>query len=161
MLNLYLLRHGKAANPEDYEKDYDRPLNKKGVLQINQIGYKLQQQGDKIDQLISSSALRTRQTAQTANFYLGINDVSYHDDLYLGSSDIILKKIQSEGKSRAILYSGHNFGISDLAGYFADDLYSMSTGMLIHFQFDLDDWKEITRGSGKVIEAYPPEVYIP
>ena len=59
MLNLYLLRHGKAANPEGYSEDFDRPLNKKGIVQINQIGYKLNNDGHKIDQIISSSAKRT------------------------------------------------------------------------------------------------------
>ena len=161
MLNLYLLRHGKAANPENYDKDYDRPLNRKGIVQINQIGYKLQTQGNQVSQLISSSALRTRQTAQTANFYLGIQDVSYHDELYLASSETILECIQKNAKADSILYSGHNFGISDLASYLSDELYSLSTGMLIHFEFDLDNWSAITKGSGRVIEAYPPNIYLP
>lgn len=161
MLNLYLLRHGKAANPENFETDYDRPLNKKGVLQINQVGFRLQQEGNQIDQLLSSSAVRTRQTAQTANFYLGIKDVGYHDDLYLAGMDIILKKIQEAGKGKAILYSGHNFGISDIATYLADDHYSMSTGMLIHLEFDLTNWTELGRGTGRVVEAFAPNVYMP
>ena len=161
MLNLYLLRHGKAANPEKYDNDYDRPLNKKGIVQINQIGYKLQHQDNKIDQLISSAALRTQQTADIVNAYLGIQDVSLHQDLYLAANDIILKKIQEEGREKTILYCGHNFGISDIASYFADDLYSMSTGMLIHFEFNVDNWTDIGRGTGSVIEAYPPQIYLP
>lgn len=161
MLNLYLLRHGKAANPDKYDKDYDRPLNKKGIVQINQIGYKLQQQENQIDQLISSSAKRTRQTAEIANYYLNIEAVSYHDDLYLASNEIILKKIRSQGKGKSILYAGHNFGISDIASYFADDVYSLSTGMLIHLAFDVHHWNEIGRGSGIVVEAYAPNIYLP
>ena len=161
MLNLYLLRHGKAANPDNYDKDYDRPLNKKGIVQINQIGYKLQHQQNQPEQLISSSAVRTKQTAQIANHYLGIKDVAYHDDLYLTSNEIILKKIQSEGKATSLLYVGHNFGISDIASYLADDVYQMSTGMLIHFAIDVHHWKEIGRGTGTVVEAYAPNIYLP
>ncbi|MBD3636055.1 MAG: histidine phosphatase family protein [Crocinitomicaceae bacterium] len=161
MLNLYLLRHGKAANPEKYDSDYERPLNKKGIVQINQIGYKLQTQGNQIDQLIFSSALRTKETAQIANHYLGINNILYSKELYLARQEDIQNYIRKNAESSSLLYVGHNFGISDFASYLAGEMYALSTGMLIHFQFECDSWDEITQGSGTVIEAFPPNIYLP
>lgn len=161
MLELYLLRHGKATNPEGYKDDFDRPLNKKGIVQINQIGFKLQNEGKKIAQIISSSAKRTEETTAIANHYLGISNVSYSKELYLARHDFILHHLIKNANENSVLYVGHNFGISDLASYLAGDTYSLSTGMLIHFQFELQSWDELSQGTGIVKEAYPPNVYIP
>ena len=161
MLTLCLLRHGKAANPEGYEKDYDRPLSKKGIVQINQVGYFLKQEGHCIDQIISSSALRTKETTQISNHYLGVPKVSFHDDLYLANRETILDVVMNTSEEKNILYVGHNFGISELATYFAGERISMTTGMLITIQFDTDNWKDIIKRNGVLKEYLQPNIFIP
>lgn len=161
MLKLYLLRHGKAANPENYAEDFDRPLNKKGVAQINQVGFKLQYDKIQFDQLISSSAERTKNTTSIANHYLGIQKVDFFRELYLARQDFILHHIIKNASSKSILYVGHNFGISDLATYLSGEHMSLTTGHLVGFEFDLDNWDEIIEGSGRLIENFSPQVNVP
>ncbi|MEX1001515.1 MAG: histidine phosphatase family protein [Crocinitomicaceae bacterium] len=161
MLELYLLRHGKAARPENYAKDFERPLNKKGVAQLNQLGYRLRAEEIKISQLISSSAQRTKETAIIANHFLTIPDVSYEKELYLADHETIRKFICYAAKKPSLLYVGHNFGISDLCSYLSGESISMSTGMLVKLNFDFDDWSLISADTGKVEWIYESDVYIP
>ena len=161
MLNLYLLRHGKAANAKTNQSDYDRPLNKKGIVQINQIGYILGQSSKKIEQIISSSAQRTKETSEITNNYLNLPNISYHDDLYLAQHIDIISKISDLATEKSVLYVGHNFGISDLVSYLVGDIYSMTTGMLIEIEFEFDDWKMISSSSGSLKNIQQPRIYIP
>jgi phosphohistidine phosphatase len=161
MLKLYLLRHGKAANPERYDHDYDRPLNKKGIVQINQIGYKLEHEGHRVSQIISSSAKRTEQTTVIVNHYLACNNVDYHEDLYLAGHGHIFDALQKLSNSSEVLYVGHNFGISDIASYLSGENISMSTGMLVELTFDFDDWQMLSKESASEIMTYAPKILIP
>lgn len=161
MLKLYLLRHGKAANPEGYTADYDRPLNKKGILQINQIGYRLKKGELDIQQIISSSAIRTVETTKIVNHYLNIQQVEYNKELYLAGEVTILDFIVKNASVNTVLYVGHNFGISDITTYLLDDNYELATGQLMEIEFDVDDWNSIIKGSGRIISVYIPDVYQP
>jgi phosphohistidine phosphatase len=147
MLDLYLLRHGKAGKANDGETDYDRQLNKKGVAQIEGVGKHLSEEGQKINQLISSSATRTKETSQIILKHIEIEKSSFHDDLYLASNNAIIKLIHKEAKEKTVIYVGHNFGISDLATELSNQQIAMSTGMIVHLTFDCDDWININKES--------------
>lgn len=161
MIRLFLLRHGKAANPEGYDNDYDRPLNKKGIAQINQVGHKLKNEGVEVGQIISSSAKRTEQTTLIANHFLQVDDVEYYKDLYLAGHDHIFNSIQKRAHAQTVLYVGHNFGISDISSYLTGENISMSTGMLVEIEFDFDDWKMISKASGRLLSTFSADLYIP
>ncbi|UKN03561.1 histidine phosphatase family protein [Paracrocinitomix mangrovi] len=161
MLHLYLLRHGKAANPASYDVDYDRPLNKKGIAQINQIGFRLKQDNLIPHQIISSSAKRTEETTATVNHYLEIGDITFLKELYLAKDEVILHHLVKNAEKKEILYVGHNFGISNIASYFSGETISMSTGMLVHFTFEVDKWEHVGKDSGIVKDIYIPDVFIP
>lgn len=83
MLNLYVIRHGKAVRPEDAVNDFSRELNKKGTAQTNQVGDLLKRADVKIDLIVTSGAKRTAETAEIINFHLNAKAVYYTDDLYL------------------------------------------------------------------------------
>ena len=159
MLKLFLLRHGKAANPEHFDEDCS--LNKKGILQINQIGFKLKSDHQQIDQIISSSAKRTEETTLIVNHYLGVKDVKFYDDLYLAGHDHIFEAIQKLAKEPFVLYVGHNFGISDIVSYLSAENISMSTGMLVELDFDIDSWKMISKNNAHLVSTYEPDVILP
>ena len=158
MLNLYLLRHGKARTEADSGEDFDRKLNKKGTAQANQIGLILRQKEARIDQIISSGAARTTETAEIVNHFIQGPSIEYHDDLYLAGIDGILHCLNHEGKGKNLLYVGHNFGISDIVGYLSGENMSLSTCQLVHIRFALDDWKLVSRETGIVQETIVPDV---
>ncbi|MFT4600876.1 MAG: phosphohistidine phosphatase [Arenicella sp.] len=161
MLKLFLLRHGKACAPKVDQKDYDRPLNKKGLAQINQIGFQLKNNDTKGFELIFSSAKRTSETAVILNHHLHFSSISDDESLYLASEELILKHLMFNAKEASVVFVGHNFGISNLASQLSGKSISMSTGMLIEFEFDIDDWKTLKNAKGRIVHSITPNVFIP
>ncbi|MCG8574565.1 MAG: histidine phosphatase family protein [Flavobacteriales bacterium] len=159
MLNLFLLRHGKASKDAASGIDFDRKLNKKGTAQCNQIGYILAEKELVIDQIISSGAARTVETAEIINHYLKSGPISFHDDLYLAPPQKIVQAISSNGKGKNVLYVGHNFGISDVCDYLSGHAMSLSTSQLVHFSFDFDDWQLVSKDTAAFVETIVPDVH--
>lgn len=158
MLELYLLRHGKATKYTSESTDFERHLNKQGTAQINQIGYRLKNEFPGISQIISSTAQRTTETSEIVNFYLEVPKINFFDELYLANYDTILTSLCKEAKAEKVLYVGHNNGISDLASYLANERILLSTGELIILQFELDNWELLSGGLGIIKNQIKPKI---
>jgi phosphohistidine phosphatase len=65
-MNLYILRHAIAVEPGSpaYEDDSQRPLTSRGSAKMRQIASGLRHMQVKLDLIISSPHVRTRQTAE-------------------------------------------------------------------------------------------------
>lgn len=63
-MNLYLIRHGIAAERGLYAQDCDRPLTDKGRDRTQQVGQRLRALGLRFDHLLTSPFLRAQQTAE-------------------------------------------------------------------------------------------------
>ena len=158
MRKLFVLRHGKASKDFEYADDYIRNLNKKGIAQINQIGYILRESGVKSDEIISSKARRTFETTQIANHYINCSEVSFHEDLYLCSQDEIAKKLCQSSVAGTRLYVGHNNGISYFVNWLCEENLIMNTGMLIEIDIEIDEWAELSEGLGRIVKTTKPDV---
>lgn len=161
MLKLILLRHGKAATAISGQEDYDRPLNRKGVVQINQLGFYLREEVEPPLEILSSSAKRTRETTEIVNHYLQLPDVSYQKELYLASEAEILSAIKNSASKSTMLYVGHNFGISNLAAQLGSSQLSLTTGMMVCFSFNVSSWDDVNIGQGKLEFVMAPNIYLP
>ncbi len=64
MTDLYLIRHGIAAERELYPSDEERPLTKEGDRKTRKVAQKLLDLGLKFDIVLSSPLVRARQTAE-------------------------------------------------------------------------------------------------
>ncbi|MBI3133924.1 MAG: histidine phosphatase family protein [Bacteroidetes bacterium] len=159
MLELLLLRHGKAIKNQSDTDDFSRHLNREGTAQVNQVGFILRSQNRDIGQIISSGATRALETAEIINHFMGVGKVEYDDALYLTDKTTILHKLCTTGKAKVLLYVGHNNGISDLASYLTGLNIEMSTSELITIMFDATDWKMITGHSGKLVNRLVPDIY--
>ncbi|MEO0532274.1 MAG: phosphohistidine phosphatase SixA [Cyanobacteria bacterium P01_A01_bin.123] len=60
---LYLIRHGIAAERGTYDNDCDRPLTAKGDVKTHQIAERLKALGLNFETLLTSPLVRARQTA--------------------------------------------------------------------------------------------------
>lgn len=71
-MNLYLLRHAEAVNPEDCASDQDRPLTPNGIktMKTGALGMKALKM--EVDLVLSSPLVRARQTAEIAAANLGM-----------------------------------------------------------------------------------------
>ena len=63
-MHLYLIRHGIAAEPEEYATDEERPLTKEGDRKTRKIAQRLYELEIQFDLILTSSLLRAQQTAQ-------------------------------------------------------------------------------------------------
>lgn len=160
MLNLYILRHGKAIKTDDSGKDFNRKLNIKGIAQVNQVGYILKSEGVIIDQMIASGAQRTLETAEIMEHYLPVSDRYIDDSLYLTDYDTLLKTIVKKAKKPSLLLVGHNFGLSDFANYLTGDNRVLSTSMLVQINFNFDDWGLVSRDTGTLARIIEPDVHV-
>lgn len=65
MTNLYLIRHGIAANREDYtQDDRQRPLTSEGIKKTTKVAQRLQELGITFDLILTSPLIRAKQTAE-------------------------------------------------------------------------------------------------
>jgi phosphohistidine phosphatase len=64
MRELYLIRHGLAAERGTYSNDDERPLTETGQQRTRQVAKRLRKLGLQFDYLLSSPLLRAQQTAE-------------------------------------------------------------------------------------------------
>lgn len=62
-MELYLIRHGIAAEREAYANDEERPLTNKGRQKTGKVAKQLRQQGVHFDRILTSPLVRARETA--------------------------------------------------------------------------------------------------
>ncbi|MGG7579931.1 SixA phosphatase family protein [Rhizobium sp. Nf11,1] len=105
---IYFLRHAEAAWAEPGQRDFDRPLNEKGYGDAEVIADKAADKGYRPDLLISSTALRCRDTADAVHRAMGVAlDVNYIDALYNATVDTYVEIVDAQDKA-AVMLIGHN-----------------------------------------------------
>ena len=115
---LTLVRHAHAEWPNYSGRDFDRPLTARGEEDALATARELVAAGLQPDLLLSSTARRTRDTAQILARELGLaaGAVRFSDKLYNATANTLEAAMQvAGGRSRHILLVGHNPGISDFA----------------------------------------------
>ena len=114
---LTLVRHANAEQDADV-RDFERPLSKKGLGEANDVARRFQERGLIPDLILTSAAVRTRETAETFAKVLGVPArlLQADDSLYLAEGEQIIGAIRSVGpRVGHLLVIGHNPGISAAA----------------------------------------------
>ena len=153
-MKLFVLRHGKAVNATKDVKDFDKKLSEKGILQAVKIGDFLKEV--EINQIICSSAVRTSETEAIVNEFLKIDDVTYVDELYLASSEVIKNTISNLAIEQNVLYIGHNFGISDFVSEISGQDMNMTTCMLVELDVQVEYWALLSSDTGVLKQITEP-----
>jgi phosphohistidine phosphatase len=151
----FILRHGKAEDSRGNLKDFDRHLSEKGEKQAHKMGQFLADKG--IEQIISSSAQRTKGTTNIVNEYLKVDDVTFVNELYLADLSTIKENISTLAHKDKVLYVGHNFGISDLVSDLSGEYIGLSTCQLAYFEMEVDDWQHLSSETGSLIDIISPK----
>lgn len=156
MLQLFLQRHGKATQYINFNQDFYRNLDETGINQVINMRNIFIQEQIKIEEILSSSANRAKETAEIMNQFTEVETIKLEKDLFLASSEFILDYIKKEASKENILYVGHNFGISDIVGFLTGDHINLSTSMVVQISFDVDKWMDISSETGKIINTFIP-----
>ena len=116
MHHLHLLRHAKAERGEASD-DRARALSKRGRAAARRIGEGLPAAVGRLDLVLCSPALRTRETAALVLAgYRQPPRIVYDETLYLAGRAALLRRLRElDEAAGAVLLIGHNPGLHELA----------------------------------------------
>lgn len=154
---LILLRHAKAAHPQQPMRDYDRPLKSFGYEQAAAIADWLEQNTAKPDVVLVSAAKRTLQTIQPWRDRHPNAQIKELESLYGATTGEILSLADAETDAKLILVVGHNPGIEFCLHYLAEEdgrhHQRMRPGDLAWLQRHQDE-KSWQPGKAEVLNRY-------
>lgn len=101
--------------------------------------------------LISSPSIRTLATADILSEHLEISKPTEDAAIYDAGKQTLLDIVnQFPDRYSFIGLVGHNPGISQLLDYYTGESREVSPGATALITFDLDEWQEISFGTGKL-----------
>ncbi len=141
-MELYLLRHGEAANRNDWQgNDAERPLTDQGKEEIQRESKRIAALGLSLDAIITSPYIRTNQTAEIVAQELGMKDKLVQDDrLEYGFGRKKLRKVLGDyTNAQALLLVGHEPDFSKLIGKLTGGRVFLDKGGLAKITLSDDD----------------------
>jgi phosphohistidine phosphatase len=113
---LILMRHAKSDWHNGADSDFDRPLNKRGRRSAAEVGALLKKGVKPPDLVISSPALRARQTVERVFLQTGwrLDRLRFDESVYLASAARLLDLCEAESQCESLMLVGHNPGLEDL-----------------------------------------------
>lgn len=116
--NIFIIRHAKAADPYQYDTDYERPLNKRGKNDAPMMGKRLLDNNIIPDLIISSTAERAAETATAIAQEVNYKEekILWRKDLYhapMAYIDAVLSEALDKTTAQNIFIVAHNFGVTD------------------------------------------------
>ena len=123
MNKLFLVRHAKSSWNNAQLRDFERPLNKRGIRDAPFMGNLLSKKEIKPDLLISSPAKRAKFTAKYFAKELNYPEekILYKENLYeAGINDLIKIVSEIDNTNRIVILFAHNPGLTDFSNFISD-----------------------------------------
>lgn len=166
---VHLLRHAKSDWDDTGLSDHERPLSRRGLTAAKAMGMFLEAERFHVERVFSSTARRAQDTTHLLGKVLKDAEISFHDTLYMTSTEQILGFIHAVPESvNTIMLVGHNPATQDLALHLIaraargqrpalDDLRDKyPTGALCSIRFDTPRWDKIAPGTGTLMRFLKP-----
>lgn len=158
---LILLRHAKSSWDDSSQRDFDRPLNKRGLRDAPRMGRLLRDAGIKPAVIISSDAKRALTTAKLIATELGhpVDDIRPNHALYLAPPTTLLEALATMAThDNDVLMVAHNPGMTDLANQLSDArIDNLPTCGVVIITQDAEDWHELGNNAGCFEGFYSPK----
>ncbi len=166
MRSLLLLRHAEALAGAISADDHDRPLGPRGHRDAARMAAHLAGQSPCL--VLCSSARRAVETLEPLRAQLPATAVvQVERELYLAGCEQLLERLgRLPDGAAAALVVGHNPGIAELArrlagggepGAVARLASRFSPASLAVFDFDAPRWRDLSWGSGRLLELRTPD----
>lgn len=163
---LYLMRHAKSDWSGSGTSDYDRPINHRGQKNAKRVGVWMAENNFLPEKIVSSPAVRARQTIEIVSEQFGHSQVKIDldEDLYLASLDTLIESVQLyKNDVNSLMLVAHNPGLD----YLVNDLLSrsintisghivMTTANLAIFEYK-DSHFDPEKDKGNLIEFIQPK----
>lgn len=166
MKRLTLLRHAKSSWDDSIPRDFDRPLNQKGLRAARTMGEHCRREGLGWDHVISSPAVRCIETLD--GFWSGYGKTLkpiWERRIYLASCVTLLDVVnEAPAEAESLLLVGHNPGLEDLVLMLVPDEgdtlrdtleAKFPTGSLAVMEFD-GDWADLAARKAKLVKFTRP-----
>ncbi len=161
MKTLYIVRHAKSSWDHPGLEDYQRPLLEKGKKRTKYINDYLIQNNTQIDLIMSSHAVRARETANIIANALNypVNEIVISKNIYHGNTDSLFNLFfDLDNKLSSLMIVGHNPTFTYFANYFLDDsIDNFPTSGIVCIEFDTDNWEEIPNAGKKTKFVISPK----
>lgn len=160
MKTLLLMRHAKSSRDDPALADHERPLNDRGRRDAPMMGARLAGAGLAPDAIVSSDALRARQTAEAAAAACGYRkDIRYLAALYAAEPATYLAALRElPDDTNTVLAVGHNPEIEGLIQLLAGREVTMPTAAIAHLDLPVERWGGLTSStSARLIELLRPK----
>lgn len=143
---LLLMRHAKSDWGDSGLSDHDRPLNRRGMRDAPRMADWLRSTTGIPDLILSSTALRTRQSVQQMTQAWDQDPATeFRESLYLASAESILNTIASQsGDADCVMVVAHNPGISHLVSQLSGQSIEMPTAAIAVIRLTSCSWHQIS-----------------
>lgn len=167
MTRLTLLRHAKSSWDDSVQRDFDRPLNARGLKAAQTIGRHMRAEGLAFDYVIASPAVRVIETLDGVWDGYGAKLRPVWDRrVYLASCVALLDVVrEAPADAQSLLLAGHNPGLEDLvlmlvpdrAGDALRDAVEQKypTAALAEIEFD-GPWSTLAPGTARLTRFVRP-----
>ncbi len=152
MRKIILLRHAKSSWDDYNLRDHDRPLGPRGWRDMPIMAKRLKAKEIYPDRIISSTALRARQTAEIVLNELGLAEslIFFTENLYHASASTILTEIKKQSdRVETLFVVGHNPGFNDFIELLGGAISNLPTSGQYGFKAPIDSWKELGAGNAE------------
>jgi len=167
MKTLYLLRHAKAEPGIAGGSDLDRPLSERGRAACAAIGAYMQAKNIMPSLVMSSPALRTKETLQ---YVMKAANKRFSEKtepkLYLATAEEIMRVVRGQENSlSSVMVVGHNPGMHHAALLYAGAERTehrvalelkYPTGSFTILHFHCEQWQDVVPGTGELVDFVTP-----
>ena len=159
MKTLLLLRHAKSSWKDTSVKDFDRPLNQRGLKAAPAIGRLMRKRKLQPELVLSSPAERARQTTQLVLEAAGLKtEVRYDERIYEASAARLFEIVsQIDEEAGMVMMVGHNPGFEELLETLTGEASSLSTAALACIELDSEKWSKVKAGENRLAWLVKPK----
>lgn len=156
------MRHGKSDWNAEFQQDAERPLAQRGIRAAQTMGEVLAKAEQWPDLILSSTAVRTRQTtayfAETGQLNC---DIQWTDAFYESCPERVLSVIQSIPLPvKTLMIVGHEPTSSRLvSALIGGGTVAFPTAAIARIDFELLNWSEVAFGSGILRWFLQPKLF--
>jgi phosphohistidine phosphatase len=158
---LILVRHAKSSHSFGVSSDFDRPLNDRGFREASEMGKKLFKKNTRIDQFVSSPAIRAKTTAElfVAEYDRKLKEILFVPSLYQADPDTFYEIVSKlDDRYDHVALFSHNPGITDFASSLTSAHIShMPTSSVFAVTAPVDTWKDFSSAEKSFLFFYKPE----
>ncbi len=168
MKTITIFRHGKSGWDAPVSRDFDRPINERGVQGSRLMGAHMKSLGMEFDAVYCSPAVRCVETLDA--FWDGYGRIlhpNWDKRVYLATGDSLLDWLNSlDETGDHILMCGHNPGCEELALMLVPDVKGdtlrdeleekFPTASIAQITLPVEDWASVKEKSGTLTHFIRP-----